>query len=53
MVGESVTTVDEGTLGPLPPPLCEEGEDDDDDELDDEGEEDVSIQRFCMNSERL
>ncbi|XP_055457044.1 WD repeat-containing protein 70 [Psammomys obesus] len=38
-VGEPVNTVDEDILGPLPPPLCEEGEEDDDDELEDEGEE--------------
>ncbi|GAB1299229.1 WD repeat-containing protein 70 [Apodemus speciosus] len=46
MVGEPVNSVDEDILGPLPPPLCEEGEDDDDDELEDEGEEDNPVQRI-------
>lgn len=45
-VGEPVNTVDEDILGPLPPPLCEEGEEDDDDELEDEGEEENPVQRI-------
>lgn len=52
-VGEPVHTVDEDILGPLPPPLGEEGEDDDDDDLEDEGEEEVSIQRLHKNLEEL
>ncbi|KAH0520577.1 WD repeat-containing protein 70 [Microtus ochrogaster] len=45
-VGEPVHTVDEDILGPLPPPLGEEGEDDDDDDLEDEGEEENPVQRI-------
>ncbi|KAL6041992.1 hypothetical protein STEG23_025523, partial [Scotinomys teguina] len=45
-VGEAVNTVDEDILGPLPPPLGEEGEEDDDDEVEDEGEEENPVQRI-------
>uniref|UniRef100_A0A8C5JXF0 WD repeat-containing protein 70 n=1 Tax=Jaculus jaculus TaxID=51337 RepID=A0A8C5JXF0_JACJA len=54
MVGEPGNTVDEDILGPLPPPLYEEGEEDDDDELEDEGEEEVSTTipdvKFCSRA---
>uniref|UniRef100_A0A8C5JVE5 WD repeat-containing protein 70 n=1 Tax=Jaculus jaculus TaxID=51337 RepID=A0A8C5JVE5_JACJA len=53
MVGEPGNTVDEDILGPLPPPLYEEGEEDDDDELEDEGEEEVSALGLDPSGARL
>ncbi|XP_071468781.1 WD repeat-containing protein 70 isoform X3 [Marmota flaviventris] len=46
MVGEPVNLMEEDILGPLPPPLYEEGEDDDDDEGEDEGEEENPVQKI-------